>query len=131
MMLDQLNRPPIECVLRKKVRLKNKLRNYYRTISLNPLSPWESPVVLVKKKDGTYRFAVDYRKLNSVTFPISHPLPHFEDIVDAVGSSQAQFFQPLTWHLDFGRSLCIQTLSISQLSVHIVEFTLSSDSVLE
>lgn len=38
-------------------------------------SVWNSPVVLVKKKDNSWRFAVDYRKLNKVTKPISQPLP--------------------------------------------------------
>ena len=51
-------------------------------------SPWASPIVLVKKKDGTFRFCVDYRKLNSVTKNDAHPLPRMEDLIDALQSSK-------------------------------------------
>ncbi|KZS18326.1 Uncharacterized protein APZ42_015526 [Daphnia magna] len=38
-------------------------------------SPWSSPAVLVKKRDSTWRFCVDYRKLIAVTVKDSYPLP--------------------------------------------------------
>lgn len=50
-------------------------------------SPWASPVVMVKKKDNTYRFCVDYQKLNSVTITDSHPLPRVDDSLDALSGS--------------------------------------------
>lgn len=45
-------------------------------------SGWASPILLVKKKDGSYRFCVDYRKLNSVTLPDSYPLPYITNVLD-------------------------------------------------
>ena len=56
-------------------------------------SPWSSPVVMVKKKDGTMRFCVDYRKLNEVTKKDSYPLPRIDDTLDALGGSA--FFSTL------------------------------------
>ena len=50
-------------------------------------SPWASPVVLVKKKDGTYRFCVDYRKLNLVTAQDAHPLPRVGDLLDSLNGN--------------------------------------------
>ena len=50
-------------------------------------SPWISPVVMVKKKDGSLRFCVDYRKLNSVTVKDSYPLPRIEDILDQLSGN--------------------------------------------
>ena len=42
-------------------------------------SPWSSPVVLVKKKDCTTRFCVDYKKLNNVTITDAYPLQRIDD----------------------------------------------------
>nr|XP_027235998.1 uncharacterized protein LOC113827302 [Penaeus vannamei] len=47
-------------------------------------SPWLSPVVLVKKRDGTRRFCVDYRALNRVTTPNAYPLPRIDEMLDSL-----------------------------------------------
>ena len=51
-------------------------------------SPWASPIVLVKKKDGTTRFCVDYRKLNNVTRKDAYPLPRIDSTLDTLSRSQ-------------------------------------------
>jgi len=52
-------------------------------------SPWASNVVLVKKKDGTLRFCIDYRRLNSVTKQDSYPLPLIDYCLNALSGSSA------------------------------------------
>ena len=51
-------------------------------------SPWASPVVLVRKKDGTIRFCVDYRKVNAITRKDAYPLPRIDDTLDTLAGSQ-------------------------------------------
>jgi len=41
-----------------------------------------SPAVLVKKKDSSIRFCVDYRKLNAITIKDFYPIPRIDDMFD-------------------------------------------------
>lgn len=43
-------------------------------------SPWSSPIVLVKKKDNSIRFCIDFRKLNEITTKDIHSIPRIESI---------------------------------------------------
>ena len=45
-------------------------------------SPWESPVLLVEKKDGSLRMVVDYRGSTEVTIKNKYPLPMINDLLD-------------------------------------------------
>jgi len=47
-------------------------------------SAWASPVCLVKKRDGSSRFCVDYRKLNAVSHKDAHPLPDIREALDSL-----------------------------------------------
>lgn len=61
-------------------------------------SEYHSPVVLVKKKDGKYRFCVDYRKLNKITKPLSFPIPRLECVFDTIAEAESQIFSTFDLH---------------------------------
>ena len=56
-------------------------------------SPFASPVLLVRKPDGTYRLVIDYRILNSHTVKENFPIPVIEDLLAKIG--KAQWFSTL------------------------------------
>lgn len=58
-------------------------------------SPYQSLVAMVKKFNGQYRFAVDYRKLNSITGLVSFPIPKLDEVFDTIADSKSKIFSVL------------------------------------
>ena len=72
-MLCLLGKGRIEYILMLRKRLTVR-RTLEKGIIQESVTPWSSSVVLVKKKDGSYRFCVDFRKVNKVTKVDSFPM---------------------------------------------------------
>ncbi|KAF0737753.1 hypothetical protein Ae201684_006247 [Aphanomyces euteiches] len=51
-------------------------------------SPWASPVLMIRKPDGSIRFCIDYRRLNKVTVKDSYPMPRIDDFLDVLGRAK-------------------------------------------
>ncbi|XP_050553710.1 uncharacterized protein LOC126911298 [Spodoptera frugiperda] len=86
---EPLASPPYRLSPSKKEALEKELQKLLSADVIEECeSPWASNVVLVKKKDGSYRLCVDYRKLNAVTEPDRYPLPRIEDVLHAAKTSK-------------------------------------------
>ena len=91
--IDTGNAQPIRQPVRRlpvcqKGELKSLLNEMEEKEVIRPShSPWASPIVLVRKKDGSQRFCVDYRKLNAVTRKDAYPIPRIDDTLDTLSGS--------------------------------------------
>ena len=57
------------------------------------ISPWGTPVLFVKKKDGSLRMCIDYHQLNKVTIKNKYPLPRIGDLFDQL--QHASYFSKI------------------------------------
>uniref|UniRef100_A0A183CJ15 RNA-directed DNA polymerase n=1 Tax=Globodera pallida TaxID=36090 RepID=A0A183CJ15_GLOPA len=78
---------PVPYAYREKV--SGMIQDYLGRGIIRPsFSPWASPIVIVPKKDGSLRFCVDYRGLNSVTVKDAFPLPNIDNTLLALGGKK-------------------------------------------
>ena len=83
-------------------------------------SPWSSNVVLVTKKDGSVRFCVDYRVLNSLTKKDAYPLPRVDDCLDSLAGSKWYSTMDLNsgfWQVGLSPKSCERTAFSTSLGL--------------
>ncbi|MCO5611700.1 hypothetical protein L7F22_065958 [Adiantum nelumboides] len=82
------NKPPYRVSQAQQEEIMRQVNELVEKGMVRPSSsPFCSPVLLVHKKDGTYRMCVDYRALNKITIKNRFPLPRIEDLFDKLQGS--------------------------------------------
>ena len=99
--IDTRNAPPVKSTARRlpyslRKELEEEMDNLLQSGCIEPsISPYSSPLVLVRKKNGGLRVCVDYRALNKDTVPDRYPLPRIDELMDMVGRQHARVFSSL------------------------------------
>jgi hypothetical protein len=85
----------------KKLELEKIIKELLQQSVIRPsTSPFASPVLLVKKKDGTWRLCVNYRRLNSITVKNKYTIPIIDELLDELNG--AQYFSKVDLHSGYG-----------------------------
>lgn len=81
--------PPRRVPLKHKEIIDQEIDKMLKDDIIEPSdSPWSSPILLCLKKDLSWRFCVDYRKINQVTKKDAYPLPNIDSSLDSLGGNQ-------------------------------------------
>jgi hypothetical protein len=84
-----VRQPPHRLGPEKEAEVERQVEDLQKRGLIEPADgAWSSPVVLVKKKDNTWRFCVDYRRLNDVTQHDAYPLPRIDDSLSTLSGSR-------------------------------------------
>jgi len=82
---EPIRQPPRRPSLSARQAEKDILNEMLKTGVIEPSnSPWSSAVCMVRKEDGSYRYCVDYRRINSETIKDAFPVPDVKDALDSL-----------------------------------------------
>jgi len=77
------NGPIYRCSVLENNEIKRRIQELLQKVHICPSSsPCGSLIVLVQKKDGTWRLCVDYRALNKIIVRNRYPIPRIDDLLD-------------------------------------------------